>query len=359
LAKPTDRTFYPKEKDLEKLGWVTSLEVVKTAPSALDLMISFEERGSRRLQRAIICSCYAGQRCSVTARETDRLAGNAKTPFPRIEQPATSKYKSLRTLPRWPTERAGDREKKRRAENSAFIEPLWKEIASAVQHGIIVIAGATGSRKTTFARELARRHIERVMSGGRERPHIVTYEDPIESWFADSPEQASRSGFEYTPRQKHVDVRSLDEAVTDALRQKPTLFYVNEVRSIEDWKSLLFFAGTGHLAITTTHAGSLVETFERILTAAGADTPAKRAEIASRIVAIVHVKELGGKFVPALWVQTARGRMALTQEGLGSLVPDREKGCFGRAHFAKRLARGSRYPRKVFRAAVKADLGGE
>jgi hypothetical protein len=355
VSKPTDRTFYPEGEILEKLGWESSFELVKTAPPALDLMLSFEGRGSRNLQRAIICRCYAGQRCSVTARETDRLTGRGKGRFPKIGRPDTSKYKSPKALRQWPMERNGAQERKKRAQNSAFVKPLWDKIISAVQHGIIVVAGATGSRKTTFARELARRHIDRLIREGRERPHIVTYEDPIESWFADSPEQASRSGFEYTPRQRHVDVGSLGEAVIDALRQKPALLYVNEVRSVEDWNSLLFFAGTGHLAITTTHAGSLIETFERILVAAAADTPAKRAEIASRIVAIVHVKKLESSFVPALWVQTARGRMALTQEGLGSLVPDREKGCFGRAHFAALLGRS----RRVFRAAVKSDLSGE
>ncbi len=357
MAKPTDRTFYPEEDVLTKLGWTNSVEVVRTAPSTLNIMVSFEGKGLRNLQRAVICSCYAGQRCSVTVRATDRPANNTKAQraFPRIEQPDTSEYKSPKVLSRWPTEGADARAKKQRSENSAVVEPLWSEIGKAVQHGVIVIAGATGSRKTTFAREIARRHIERLLGASSERPHIVTYEDPIESWFADSPEQASRSGFEYTPRQRHVDVDDLKEAVNDALRQKPALLYVNEVRDVEDWKSLLFFAGTGHLAITTTHAGSLTETFERILAAAAADTAAKRAEIASRIVAVVHLKKLKGTFVPALWVQTARGRMALTQEGLGSLVPDPEKGCFGRTHFAN----GPRCSRKVFKAAVKADLGGE
>ena len=356
MARPVDQTFYPKDKILDQLGWTTPIAIATTAPPALDVMIAIERKGSRKLQRAIVCGCYAGQRCSVTARETDRFAKKTKTPFRLIAEPKTSYYKPGKGVSRWPSDGTTAQDRKRQGENRAFVEPLWSEIEKVKQqHGIIVIAGATGSRKTTLARELARRHINRVMERSSERPHIVTYEDPIESWFADSPEQASRCGFEYTPRQKDVDVENLDNAVLHALRQKPALLYVNEVRSEHDWGSLLFFAGTGHLAITTTHAGSLVETFERILTATGADTPAKRAEIASRIVAVMHIRKIVNRLVPSLWVQTARGRMALTQEGLGALTPDREKGCFGRTYFANELG----CSRAVFRGAVKADLGGE
>lgn len=356
MAKPTDRTFYPKGEVLETLGWVAGSR-------SLDAMIAFKGSRSPKLQRALVCCCYAGQHCAVTARQTDRLVKRATGTVPRIPAPGESHCKPAETLDRWPSERHDRKDKKKHvredkqhAENAEFVEPLWHEIETrALHHGLIVIAGATGSRKTSFAREFARRHIERLLRRGGDRPHIVTFEDPIESWFADTPEQASAAGFEYTPRQKGIDVSGLDEAVLDALRQKPALLYVNEVRNVQDWKSLLFFAGTGHLAVTTTHAGSLIETFERIFAAANAETPAHRAEIASRIVAVVHVKKVAGALVPTLWVQTSRGRMALTQEGLGALIPDRHKGCFGRAHFARHMECGD----EVFAAAVHADLSGE
>jgi hypothetical protein len=156
--------------------------------------------------------------------------------------------------------------------------------------------------------------------------------------------------------------------VKDALRQKPAVLYVNEVREETDWQSLLYFAGTGHLAITTTHAGSLVETFERILKAARADTPAKRSEVAGRIVAIVHLRNHDEHLIPALWVQTARSRTALTQEGLASLLPTEQAvlagqtgltgqtgSCYGRVYFAERLGMGP----EVCTLAMQWDLSGE
>lgn len=184
----------------------------------------------------------------------------------------------------------------------------------------------------------------------------MTYEDPIESWFAYSPEDASAAGFEYTPRQKAIDARSLGHAITDALRQKPALLYVNEIRGDGDWRSLLDFAGTGHLAITTTHAGSLIEAFERILDAAEADTPEKRRRIASRIVAVVHLRLFGEDVIPSLWVQSSPALTALTQNGLSSLLPGGEEGpCIGRRYFAKAFELG----KDLINDALRSDLNGE
>jgi len=352
-----DLTFYPGEETLRGLGWTEPSTTTNTPPLAKDVLFSFQGDDSGKLQRGIICSCYAGRHHSVTARETGRVANTFTTASPPIPRPNTNGYIRRTELRRWPTDGAGAIEKKHRVENARIVRRIWHLVHASrvLPPGIIVVAGETGSRKTTFAREIARRHISNVM-GGADRPHIVTYEDPIESWFAYKPDEASKSGFEYTPRQKGVDVSDLNGAVIDALRQKPALLYVNEVRTKSDWQALLFFAGTGHLAITTTHAGSLVETFGRILAAARADTSAKRSEIASRIVAVIHVKELDEQqLVPALWLQTARSRSAFTQDGLGSLLPARELGCYGRAYFAQQLG----FPPNIFRAAMKSDLSGD
>jgi hypothetical protein len=356
-----DVTFYPQARTLRKLGWN---EPKKTVPLARDVMFSFLD--SEKLQRGIICRCYAGQHHAVTARESDRIAANLTVRYPSIPNapPLESRPKHL---PMWPADSMVPLDW--RTENADFIAKIWDVVprGPASSQGLIVVAGETASQKTTYAREIARRYVSDVMAR-KDPPHVVTYEDPIESWFAESPQQASESGFMYTPRQKGTDVQDLDKAVTDALRQKPALLYVNEIRSDDDWRSILFFAGTGHLAVTTTHAGSLVETFARIFRAMRANSAAARSEMASRIVAIVHVRKLENQtLVPAVWIQTARSRMALTQEGLGSLLPSQPPrddagrmvpaagcGCYGRAYFA-----GALNKLQVFKAAVKADLAGE
>src|SRR6185295_810970 len=104
-------------------------------------------------------------------------------------------------------------------------------------------------------------------------PHLITFEDPIETYYAAeaytphglhaqmSVEMAaSREEGDYTPRQQKLDAGSLKEALHEALRQTPKVLFVGETREKEDWQELIHFAGTGHLVITTAHAGSLLDT---------------------------------------------------------------------------------------------------
>jgi len=346
-----DRTFYPGPEIREQLK-----EEAKRRRTA-DVVVSFGRGASANAFRAVVCSAFAGEKLSVTARDTEQRAKDVIPPPLVLRQRLPNAKTKVHELPYWPA----DRNNPHRRETRKFVDKLWdlidqKDVPTA---GLIVVAGATHSRKTTYAREIGRRYVERALERrGRDngRPHVVTCEDPIENYFAFNPEDAIEAGFDYTPRLKGKDTPTLGKAIKDALRQKPVLFYVNEVREDQDWRELLHFAGTGHVAVTTTHAGSLVEAFERILIASDARTPDDRSHVASRIIAIVHVRDVENELVPAMWVQTPRSRIGLTQDGLASLVPaSGNGGCYGRELFAKAL-----YPNTdIVKAAMKCDLAGE
>ena len=47
---------------------------------------------------------------------------------------------------------------------------------------------------------------------------------------------------------------------------------------------------TGHLVVTTSHAGSLIESIGNILQAARAVTPSDRSNKGGRLLAVVHLK---------------------------------------------------------------------
>src|ERR1019366_1520859 len=189
-----------------------------------DFLVKFENADPAKLHRAFLCSSYRGKFWALTARSTDILADED---IPEIKPPEQSRYGQPREFTHWPADNNDVPEAAQHAlKNAATINKICQLIENKVEqgHGVVVIAGATGSRKTTFAREIARRYLsKRVLSpdAPADHPHVVTYEDPIESWFATSPTRANASGFDYTPRQKGLDVTDLDEAVTDALRQKP------------------------------------------------------------------------------------------------------------------------------------------
>jgi len=193
----------------------------------------------------------------------------------------------------------------------------------------------------------------------KRRPHLVTFEDPVEVFYYDDPETAAKWGLDVTPRQKGIDAGSLSEALQDCLRQTPDLVYIGETRELRDWKRLVDFAGTGHLIVTTCHAGSLTEVVSTLCKAVDATTAARRSALASRLVAIAHLRRAtvdiankpGGDqaifrkdaMLPALLRRTASGINAFTGNGLAALLPESackdevRRHCYGRSYFARKL----------------------
>jgi hypothetical protein len=253
-------------------------------------------------------------------------------------------------------------------------------------HGLIVIAGATNAGKSKVARGLIYKHLATLVpeKGSKtRRPHLVTFEDPIERYWNETPKGAAETGIDYTPREKGEDVGSLAEAVNAALRQTPKLFFAGETRDPQDWKDLFRIAATGHLCLTTTHAGSLTETMGHLLHAMNAKSPAERSDLARRVLAVVHLRKIRlpqnngeGSIVsltlPAVWVASPVSAMTLMADGLTSLLPfrdappGRDMGCFGRTYFAERLMGSLSLPDavreaiedRVLNAARALDLEG-
>jgi Tfp pilus assembly pilus retraction ATPase PilT len=190
----------------------------------------------------------------------------------------------------------------------------------ADKEGLVVVAGRTGVAKSKIVRGLIRGYMN-AGAATRRTPHLLTYEDPIEKYIDVDPTITN-----YTPRQRGQDVKDIEQVINDALRQTARIMFVGETRDPEQWNQLLRFAGTGHLVITTTHAGSLTEALSNILQAAKAREPSRRSVVADRLLAVIHLRagEVDDtQFVlPALWLRTPIGVKALMAEGLASLLPN-------------------------------------
>ena len=116
----------------------------------------------------------------------------------------------------------------------------------------LVIAGKTGSGKTTFARSL----IEEVPTDER----IVTIEDVHELFLDNHP---NRVHMLYGYGAGRV---TADECLAACMRQSPDRIFLAELRGNEAWEYLNSL-NTGHPgSITTTHANNALQTFERIAT---------------------------------------------------------------------------------------------
>jgi type II secretory ATPase GspE/PulE/Tfp pilus assembly ATPase PilB-like protein len=184
--------------------------------------------------------------------------------------------------------------------------------------GLIIVAGGTGTGKSTYARGIILRYllrlaIKRLETTKKELqkfdpPHLVTYEDPIETWSVDyhgakvkknslnlleESESDLEAGIRITCRAKKYDVEALSSACIHALRQKPKIVYIGECRESKDWNLALELGGTGHLVVTTCHSASLVDTFVKVAGSESRDAQS-RQKLASSLLGVLHLKT--GKF---------------------------------------------------------------
>ncbi len=120
------------------------------------------------------------------------------------------------------------------------------------KRGLILIAGATGSGKsTTLAAMIDHRNSNR--SG-----HILTIEDPIEYLFEHKQSLVNQ-------REIGVDTQSYDIALQNGLREAPDLIMIGEIRDKETMQSALIHTLTGHLCLSTIHANNSYHALSRII----------------------------------------------------------------------------------------------
>jgi len=130
------------------------------------------------------------------------------------------------------------------AEARAELERFLRQTA-----GLLLLTGPAGSGKTTTIYACLRHLTEQ---GGR---HIITVEDPAE---------------QVVPGVMQTEVneaRGLDfaKAARHLLRQDPQVLVIGEIRDEETANIAVRAALTGHLVISTLHAGSCQGVFERLL----------------------------------------------------------------------------------------------
>ena len=125
-------------------------------------------------------------------------------------------------------------------------------------HGLVVVAGPTGSGKSTTLAALLDR-INRTR-----RCHIITIEDPIE--YLHRPQLSL-----VNQRQIGSDASNFHDSLVAALRQDPDVILVGEIRDLNTIRTAITAAETGHLVFTTVHAGDCVGAIERLVSVFPAD----------------------------------------------------------------------------------------
>lgn len=128
--------------------------------------------------------------------------------------------------------------------------PIVASFASAPR-GMLLVTGPTGSGKTTTLMSL----LARILSM---RPvHVVTIEDPVEYLLPPGDGIVSQ-------REVGVDTPSFAEGLRDALRQRPDVIMVGEIRDRETADTAMRAAESGHFVMATVHARSAVGALQKM-----------------------------------------------------------------------------------------------
>jgi general secretion pathway protein E len=160
-----------------------------------------------------------------------------------------------------------------------FPEPVCVELEGFLRQtaGLLLLTGPAGSGKTTTIYACLRYLVE---LGGR---HIITVEDPVEQIIPDvmQTEVSDARGLTFSKAARHL------------LRQDPQVLVIGEIRDEETANIAVRAALTGHLVISTLHAGSCRGVFDRLLVMCP-----DRFAVAS-VVGLVINQRLIRRFCPA------------------------------------------------------------
>jgi pilus retraction protein PilT len=123
---------------------------------------------------------------------------------------------------------------------------------SLEKSGIILIGGTVSSGKTTTVAAMIQAMNESVQK------HILTIEDPIEYLFEDK---------QCLIQQREIgqDAESFSSALKYVVRQSPDVIVIGEMRDAESFNFALSAAEVGRLVISTVHAQSAGQVFDRVL----------------------------------------------------------------------------------------------
>jgi twitching motility protein PilT len=130
-------------------------------------------------------------------------------------------------------------------------EDVLSKVANE-SRGLILVAGVTGSGKTTTLNAILR------MINETHTYNIITVEDPIEYYHVDKKSSISQ-------REIGCDTRSYKNALKYVLRQDPDVVVIGEMREFEAISAGISAAETGHLVLSTIHTIDAVQTIDRII----------------------------------------------------------------------------------------------
>ncbi len=182
------------------------------------------------------------------------------------------------------------------------------------KEGILLVCGPTGAGKSST--------IAAILNWINENldRHVVTMEDPIEYNFSDQ-----KSVF--NQREIGIDVPTFELGLKAVLRQNPDIIFIGEMRDRTTLETALSAAETGHLVVSTLHAGTAHQAIIRLFEFCPVELQLQaRRQLAASLRGIIVQRLLpaleGGGRVPAIEILFADGVVkAVINEGQLEKIP--------------------------------------
>jgi twitching motility protein PilT len=187
------------------------------------------------------------------------------------------------------------------------LPPVIKQLC-ALEQGLILVTGITGSGKTTTLASM----VEEI--NGSRSGVIISIEDPIEYVFRHNLCRVKQ-------REVGTDTKSFPAALRHVLRQDPDVILISEMRDLETISAAITAAETGHLVLATLHTIDAPKAIDRIVDAFPPDQQSQIiAQLANALQAIV-----AQRLLPKA---DGTGRVAATEvmimtDGIRALMRDR------------------------------------
>lgn len=192
--------------------------------------------------------------------------------------------------------------------------PKILEKLSLTKRGLILLTGMTGSGKTTTLASML------DYRNSNSHGHILTIEDPIE-YYHDHKMSV------ITQREVGVDTEGYSIALKNALRQRPDVILVGEIRDRDVMEQALTASETGHLCLSTIHTNNAYQAIERIVNMFPEEGQSQiRNNLAMNLRAIISqrlIRTINGGLAVALEIMLNEGLVKdLISEGKINKIPE-------------------------------------
>lgn len=192
-----------------------------------------------------------------------------------------TKIKTVRDV--WYTLRRTKTKPPRLKELGGFSGPVMRHLGwlgEEPNKGLILLAGPTGQGKTTTASSLLIEYLIKFGGIG------VTIEDPPELML-----DGDHGRFGQCLQQALEEDQTFGMALVHAMRQTPRFIFVSEMRRPEDASEVLRTAISGHVVISTIHAGDPLEAISslvKLVSAHDGSPEYAREQVATGLSAVIH-----------------------------------------------------------------------